>query len=174
MYYSGTSQLSYISALGSLAASWSGSKVEYTEFERAITVISMLKESMKMSVSVPTEDGWKRFEQYARQYFSHLWGVDLRERTVRISDQVPWKFDLVSQDGRYIGDAKWLKNIKVPAAKWQAIAEYVWLLQKVEADKVFMVFGQDPEVAERFLKRVRPLTHPVEFYFLDGSGHRQL
>lgn len=85
-----------------------------------------------------------------------------------------WKFDLVSPDGRIVGDAKWLKNIAVPAAKWQAIAEYIWLLQKVEAERVFMVFGRDAEVAERYLKRVRPLTEPVEFYFLDGSGHRHL
>jgi hypothetical protein len=80
----------------------------------------------------------------------------------------------VSPDSRYVGDAKWLRNIKVPAAKWQAIAEYVWLLQKVPAEKAFIVFGQDAEVAERFLKRVRPLTEPVEFYFLDESGHRRL
>jgi hypothetical protein len=67
-----------------------------------------------------------------------------------------------------------MANIPVPAAKWQAIAEYIWLLQKVQADRVFMVFGQDVEVAERYLKRVRPLTEPVEFYFLDGTGHRRI
>jgi hypothetical protein len=44
----------------------------------------------------------------------------------------------------------------VPAAKWQAIAEYIWLLRKVEARRVFMVFGQDVEVAVRYLDRVRP------------------
>jgi hypothetical protein len=87
---------------------------------------------------------------------------------------VPWKFDLVSPDGRYVGDAKWLKTLKVPAAKWQGIAEYIWLLQKVEADKTFLVFGQDADVAERFLRRVRPLTAPVEFYFLNAAGHRLL
>ena len=81
--------------------------------------------------------------------------------------------DLVSRDGLTVGDAKWLKNIAVPAVKWQAIAEYIWLLQKVQADRVFMVFGQDVEVAERYLRRVRPLTDPVEFYFLDGAGHRR-
>ena len=80
----------------------------------------------------------------------------------------------MSQDHKVVGDAKWLKNIPVPAAKWQAIAEYIWLLQKVPADRVFMVFGQDVEVAERYLQRVRPLTAPVEFYYLDGGGHRQL
>ncbi len=123
-----------------------------------------------MAVAIPGVDDWKSFEKYAQQYFSKLWGIELRERPVSISGLVPWKFDLVSIDGHFVGDAKWLKNIKVPAAKWQAIAEYIWLLQKVSADKVFMVFGQHSEVAERYLKRIRPLTHPVEFYFLDGSG----
>lgn len=37
-----------------------------------------------------------------------------------------------------------------------------------------MVFGQDIEVAERYLRRIKPLTPPVEFYFLDGSGHQRL
>lgn len=115
---------------------------------------------------------WRSFEEHARRYFSDLWGVELRERSVDVGGAVPWKLDLVSDDRRIVGEAKWLKNIPVPAAKWQAIAEAIWLLQKIEADRVFMVFGQDPEVAERFLKRVRPITAPVEFYFLDGSGHR--
>lgn len=127
-----------------------------------------------MAIAIPGVDDWKSFEKYAQQYLSQLWGIELRERQITISGQVPWKFDLVSSDGRYVGDAKWLKNIAVPAAKWQAIAEYIWLLQKVSADKVFMVFGQDAEVAERYLMRVRPLTHPVEFYFLDGAGCRLL
>jgi hypothetical protein len=48
------------------------------------------------------------------------------------------------------------------------------LLQKVKAKRTFMVFGQDIEVAQRYLERVRPLTDPVEFYFLDGSGLMQL
>jgi hypothetical protein len=117
---------------------------------------------------------WRTFEEYARRYFSDLWGVDLQCRSVDIAGTVPWKFDLVSPDQRFIGDAKWLKTLRVPAAKWQAIAEYIWLLQKVEADKTSMVFGQDADVAERFLRRVRPLTAPVEFYFLDQSGHRRL
>jgi len=117
---------------------------------------------------------WRSFEDYARRYFFDLWGVDLQCRSVDVAGTVPWKFDLVSPDQRCVGDAKWLKSIAVPAAKWQAIAEYIWLLQKVEADKTFMEFGQDADVAERFLRRVRPLTAPVEFYFLDRSGHRRL
>lgn len=127
-----------------------------------------------MSTPIPGVADWRQFEVYARRYFSELWAVDLQERTIGVGGQVPWKFDLVSPDQRIVGDAKWLKNVADPAAKWQAIAEYIWLLQKVDAENVFMVFGRDVEVAERYLKRVRPLTVPVHFYFLDGSGHRSI
>lgn len=127
-----------------------------------------------MRIPIAGVADWRSFERYARRYFSDLWGVDLQERSVSIGGAVPWKLDLVSSEGRIVGDAKWLKNIAVPAAKWQGIAECVWLLQKVAADRVFMVFGQDVEVAERYLRRVRPLTEPVEFYYLDGSGHRSI
>lgn len=128
----------------------------------------------RIGVETKPELGWRTFEADARRYFSELWEVDLRSRSVEIGETVVKQFDLVSPDHRYVGDAKWLKNIKTPAAKWQGIAEYIWLLQKVRADKTFMVFGQDADVAERFLHRFRSLTEPVEFYFLDKSGHRRL
>ena len=117
---------------------------------------------------------WREFENYARQYFSDLWHTNLKARNVRIAGQVDYKFDLVSSDHKLVGDAKWLSNNPVPAAKWDGISAYVWLLQKVAAVKVFMVFGQDAAVPERYLKRMRPLVQPVEFYFLDDAGHRRL
>jgi hypothetical protein len=89
--------------------------------------------------------------------------MPLKERAVSIGGTVSWKFDLVSEDHQIVGDAKWLKNTAVPAAKWQAISEYIWLLQKVSARRVFIVFGQDAGFAERYLRRVRPLRAPVEF-----------
>jgi hypothetical protein len=61
---------------------------------------------------------WRSFEEYARRYFSEVWRTDLQPRTIRIGDQVPWTFDLVSADHRTVGDAKWLKNVPIPAAKW--------------------------------------------------------
>lgn len=127
-----------------------------------------------MSVPIEGVNSPKSFEVYAQRYFSTLWKTDLQVRTVMVVGKVPQRFDLVSSDGSYVGDAKCLKNIPSPAAKWQAIAEYIWLLQKVSAMKVFMVFGRDAEVASRYLARFRALTTPVEFYFLDGSGHHIL
>jgi len=127
-----------------------------------------------MSLSIQGVQDWRSFEEYARSYFSGLWNLDLAERSIDVGGVVPWKFDLVSPDLQVVGDAKWLKNIAVPAAKWQAIAECIWLLQKISTQRTFMVFGRDAEVPERYLRRVRPLTTPVEFYFLDGGGHKLL
>lgn len=128
-----------------------------------------------MSIPIPDVNSPDTFEKYARHYFSNLFGVDLQKRTVMVAELVPWTFDLVSTQGHYVGDAKWyLHNKKGNGAKLQAIAEYIWLLQKVKADKVFLVFGRDVEVAEEYLRRVRLLTSPLEFYYLDGSGHHLL
>ena len=127
-----------------------------------------------MGTAIPGVQDWKSFQRFAQDHFSREWDVALEERSVKVAEEVDWKFDLVSADLRVVGEAKWLKNVPVPAAKWQAIAEYILLLQKVDAPRVFMVFGRDVEVAERSLKRVRPLIRPVEFYFLDGEGHHRL
>jgi hypothetical protein len=117
---------------------------------------------------------WKEFEDRVRRYFSDIWGVDLQRRSVVIEGAVRKSFDMVSDDQRYVGDAKWLKSLKTPAAKWQGIAEYIWLLQKVPAERKLLVFGQHADVAERYLLRFRPLIEPVEFYFFDGTSHRLL
>lgn len=70
-----------------------------------------------MGIPIPGITDWRPFEAYARRYFSELWQVDLQERRVDVAGKVPWKFDLVSPDGLVVGDAKWLKNVAVPAAK---------------------------------------------------------
>jgi len=108
------------------------------------------------------------FEELARRYLSEKWKVELKVRQVRFTNTCAKKFDLVSEDFRYIGDAKYLKNIAVPAAKWSTIAEYVWLLEKTSAQHKFLVFGKDKEVAARWLERYGSLVRGVEFYFFDG------
>lgn len=109
----------------------------------------------------------KKFEQDVKVFLSKEWGVNLAERKVKIGS-VFKKFDLVSEGHALIGDAKYYKNISVPAAKWSAIAEYVWLLEKTPAERKFLIFGKDIEVPQRWLKRFGGLTE-VEFYFFDGK-----
>lgn len=117
------------------------------------------------------------FEAYARGYFSRFWRAEFQTSIVEIGGSVPKNFDFVSADGQIVGDAKWYSmraSGSVPQAKLSVIAECVWLLQPVQAERRFLVFGNDHSVAELFLHRYRSWTSPVEFYFLDSSGHRVL
>jgi hypothetical protein len=120
-------------------------------------------------VPTPTWADGREFEEYAARFLSAEWGIDLACRPVTLPGGVTKKFDLVSADGHIVGDAKYYKNIAVPAAKWSTIAEYVWLLQHVpNAKRRFMAFGLDVEVATRWLSRFRGLTEGIEFFYLDG------
>jgi hypothetical protein len=120
----------------------------------------------------PPIDSGRSFEDHARRVCSALWGVPLGSAVVEVAPGLGHQFDLVSLDAKIVGDAKWFKNLPVPAAKWSVIAEYVWLLQHVAAaEKRFLVFGQDREVPQRWLVRFRPLIGDVEFFFLDDSSH---
>ena len=83
------------------------------------------------------------------------------------------KFDLVSEDEVIIGDAKYLKNIPVPAAKFDNITAYIWFLEHTKGQRKFLIFGRDIEIPQRWLKNKRSnkgsLTN-VEFYFLHDTG----
>ena len=110
----------------------------------------------------------KEFELSVINYFNSHSSHSFSKRKVDLNG-VMFEFDLVSDDGEIIGDAKFLKNIKVPAAKWDNISHYVWLLEHSRAKIKFMVFGNDREVPERYLKRFEPLTGDVEFYFFNNE-----
>ena len=58
----------------------------------------------------------------------------------------------------------------MPAAKFSDIAEYVWLLEKTNADVAFLVFGKDRDLPQRWLKRFGALAPGVRFFFLDDDG----
>ena len=115
----------------------------------------------------------RQFEEALRRFLKRAWHVDLQEREVQIKG-IRKKFDLVSDDVNYVGDAKYLKNIAVPAAKFSMIAEYVWLLSYVSAARRFLIFGHDREIPDRWLKRYKPLIKGIEFYFFTGTKLIQL
>jgi hypothetical protein len=114
------------------------------------------------------------FESKVREFLSKKWSVGLRARSVKLSAVLEKKFDLVSEDCSYVGDAKYYKNIPVPAAKWSTIAEYVWMLEKVNAKNRFMVFGKDKEVAVRWIRKYGSIVNGIKFYFFDGTMLEEL
>jgi hypothetical protein len=110
------------------------------------------------------------FEKLAQQRMSEHFGVSLAPGTVQ---GVPKRFDLVSPDKAIVGDAKYftlVRGQRLPPAKFSVIAEHVWLLGKTGAPTRFLVFGNDRQVPELWLKRYASLASDVAFYFLSGDG----
>ncbi len=114
------------------------------------------------------------FKDRARLMLSDYYGVDLSPRLVTA---VPKKFDLVSDDKQIVGDATNLslgRGTRRPPAKFAAITEYVWLLERTRAPETFLVFGNDRKVPELWLERYGLLLSGVKFYFLDDDNRLEL
>jgi hypothetical protein len=117
---------------------------------------------------------WKKFEELSRKVMSKYFGVQLKERSL---NDFPKKFDMVSDNGDIVGDAKFLTLVhrkRLPPAKFMEIAGHVWLLEKVNAKRRFLVFGNQEEVPQLWLKRYGNLVHNVEFYFIDDKGNMKV
>lgn len=83
--------------------------------------------------------------------------MDFSSAVVEAAPGVMHSFDLVSADRTVVGNAKWYKNLKVPASKWLVIAEYVWLLQHLKGSETkFTVFGPGPRGAGPVAEAVPP------------------
>lgn len=109
------------------------------------------------------------FEELAKKVMSKELGTQLLPGRVA---GVHKQFDLVSEDKKTIGDAKYytaVNGTSLPPAKFATIAEYVWLLENTGAKKSFLVFGNDRHVPEWWLDRYGNLTS-VTFYYLSDDG----
>lgn len=116
---------------------------------------------------------WKEFENIARKTMSDYFGVKLVEKKPR---GFPKKFDMVSMDETIIGDAKYLSLVhgeKFPPVKIMEISGHVWLLEKVDAKIRFLVFGNQREVPNLWLKKYGKYKQNVFFYFIDKNGSLQ-
>ena len=110
------------------------------------------------------------FENFARRVMSNFFGVPLYKRR---KECWPKEFDMVSPDYKIVGDAKYYSMVrgeKIPPAKFSAIAEHVWMLEKIDADIKFLVFGNDKRVPVEWLKRYGHLVKGVVFYFIHEDG----
>ncbi len=116
------------------------------------------------------------FPAHARRVLSSRWGTSLRRRAVVLPGGHSEMFELVSGNGRIVGDTVWLADRgESPEAKSAAIAEAVLVVGHVpNADRRFLVFGQDWDVLSRWLTRYRLLLDGVEVWFLDGDRLERL
>jgi hypothetical protein len=81
---------------------------------------------------------------------------------------------MASDDGTIVGDAKYLTLVRgtaLPPAKFMEIAGHVWLLQHTASKSRFLVFGNQREVPERWLRKYGELIGDVRFFFLTDQGH---
>ncbi len=110
------------------------------------------------------------FEELGRKALETHFETEFQSRE---TSGVPKIFDYVSDDARLVGDAKYFSMVRgkgVPPAKFSTIAEHVWLLEHVDANTKFLLFGNDRRVPERWLERYGVLVSGVAFYFLDDEG----
>ncbi len=114
---------------------------------------------------------WREFEELARNVMSKYFGVELKERYI---EGHPKTFDLVSDDGSIVGDAKYLTMVRgkrIPPAKFMEISGHVWMLEKINAKRKFLVFGNDIRVPKEWLKRYGKFLQDIEFFFIDIQGN---
>ena len=86
------------------------------------------------------------------------WNQPLSSRVLTLFGGVTHSFDLVSADGRVVGDAKWYKDLQpIPAAKLSVIAEYVWLLSHVpNASRKILGLWSRSGCSSQVAQEVRP------------------
>jgi hypothetical protein len=111
-----------------------------------------------------------QFEELARRVLSERYGVELAPGTL---PGVRKRFDLVSPDQQVVGDTRYyarVRGVALPPAKFWAISEQVWLLEKTGAPIQILVFGNDRAVPSLWLERFGDLAPGVAFFFLRADG----
>lgn len=136
--------------------------------------VSAVRTAVRPEPLTPT--GQATFPAHARRVLSARWGTTLQRRAAALPGGDFQSFELVSGNGRIVGDVVWLESRgDTTDAKWAAIAEAVLIVGHVtKADRRFLVFGQDWDVLSRWLARYRLLLDEVEVWFLDGDRLERL
>jgi len=116
------------------------------------------------------------FPDHARRILSARWGTTLQRRQAVLPGGVAHPFELVSGNGRIVGDVVWLADRgRTVEAKSAAIAEAVLIVGHVtNADRRFLVLGEGWDVVSRWLTSYRLLLDGVELWFLDGDRLERL
>jgi hypothetical protein len=109
---------------------------------------------------------WRRFQELAQVQMERHFGCKFTERSL---PGVPKLFDMVSDDSTIAGDAKYLTLVggkRRPPAKFMEIAGHIWLLERTNAKRIFLVFGNQREVVALWLKKYGAIAGRIELYFL--------
>jgi len=116
------------------------------------------------------------FPAHARRVLSARWGTSLQRRHAVLPGGVAEAFELVSGNGRIVGDVVWLAGLGPSYEdRAAAIGQAVLIVGHVpNADRRFLVFGEDWDILTRWLARYRALLDGVELWFLAGDDLERL
>jgi hypothetical protein len=115
------------------------------------------------------------FPAHARRVLSTRWGTILQRRQAMLPGGVAETFELVSGNGRIVGDVVWLADRGPYEAKSAAISEAVLIVgHAANAHRRFLVFGEEWDALSRWLSRYRGVLDGVEIWFLAGDKLERL
>jgi biotin operon repressor len=116
------------------------------------------------------------FPAHARRVLSARWGTTLQRRQAVLPGGAVETFELVSGNGRIVGDViRLAEKGHTAEARSAAIAQAVLIVGHVaNADRRFLVFGDEWDVLSRWLTRYRLLLDGVELWFLEGDRLERL
>jgi len=116
------------------------------------------------------------FADHARAVLSARWGTLLQHRLAILPGGDAHPFELVSGNGRIVGDVVRLNRLgRSDEAKAAALAEAVLIVGHVtNAVRRFLVIGDDLDAVNRWLTRYRLLLDGVELWFLAGDRLERL
>ncbi len=116
------------------------------------------------------------FPDHARQVLSARWGTTLLRRMAALPGGDVHPFELVSGNGRIVGDVVWMAGSgRTDEAKSAMISEAVLIVGHVtNAVRRFLVFGEEWDTVNRWVARYRLLLDGVELWFLDGDRLERL
>ena len=115
------------------------------------------------------------FPAHARRVLSSRWGTSLQRRQAMLPGGVAEIFELVSGNGRIVGDVVWLADRGPYEARSAAISEAVLIVGHAgEAHRRFLVVGEEWDTINRWLSRYRGVLDGVEIWFLAGDKLERL
>ena len=110
------------------------------------------------------------FAAHARRILSARWGTVLQRRQALLPGGAAETFELVSGNGRIVGDVVWLADGGAAEATSAAISEAVLGVGHVNnASRRVLVFGEEWDAVSRWLSRYRGCLDGVELWFLAGD-----
>ena len=125
------------------------------------------------SLSEPSSGGCDVTEDKARRLMSEYLGIKLYKARLNIKGKYK-EFDFVNEEHKIVGDFKNLKFKGQASAEMSNIAEYVWLMEKLEQYtktkwRKIIVGAGNKDIFERFAKKYDPWLDELEIYFITSD-----